>query len=94
MNPNKLFNYKIQLLETENNMKILETLLPEISDYRSRLVLYNYDSFLFDFDYKEDGMEFLNKVKTILESNGKFPTKVSMGDNYHKMKDITGKLND
>ena len=94
MNPNKLFNYMIQLLETENNMKILETLIPEISDYRSRLVLYNYDSFLFDFDYKEDGMEFLNKVKTILESNGKFPTKVSMGDNYHKMKDITGKLND
>ena len=87
-------DYKIQLLETENNMKILETLIPEISDYRSRLVLYNYDSFLFDFDYKEDGMEFLNKVKTILESNGKFPTKVSMGDNYHKMKDITGKLND
>ena len=94
MNPNKVFNYKVQLLETENNIKILNTLLPEIEngDYASRLVLYNYDSFLLDFD-KEDGLDYLKKVKGILEQDGKYPTKVSMGDNYHEMRDITEKFN-
>ena len=94
MNPNKVFNYKVQLLETESNIKILNTLLPEIEngDYASRLVLYNYDSFLLDFD-KEDGLDYLKKVKGILEQDGKYPTKVSMGDNYHEMRDITEKFN-
>tara|TARA_B100000959_G_C14872249_1_gene578839 strand:- start:223 stop:1185 length:963 start_codon:yes stop_codon:yes gene_type:complete len=94
MNPNKVFNYKVQLLETENNIKILNTLLPEIEngDYASRLVLYNYDSFLLDFD-REDGLDYLKKVKGILEQGGKYPTKVSMGDNYHEMRDITEKFN-
>ena len=94
MNPNKVFNYKVQLLETENNIKILNTLLPEIEngDYASRLVLYNYDSFLLDFD-KEDGLYYLKLVKDILEQDGKYPTKVSMGDNYHEMRDITEKFN-
>ena len=94
MNPNKLFNYMIQLLETENNIKILEDLLPEIEKNNSKLILYNYDSFLFDFDYKNDGLEYLKKVKKILECGGKFPTKTTMGDNYHEMVDITEKLND
>ena len=94
MNPNKLFNYMIQLLETENNIKILEDLLPEIERNNSKLILYNYDSFLFDFDYKNDGLEYLKKVKKILERGGKFPTKTTMGDNYHEMVDITEKLND
>ena len=92
MNPNKVFNYKVQLLETENNIYILDSLLDSIEDYSSKLVLYNYDSFLFDFNY-EDGLDFLKKVKEILEFGGKFPTKVSMGDNYHMMRDVTEKFN-
>ena len=55
-------------------------------------MLYNYDSFLLDFD-KEDGLDYLKKVKGILEQEGKYPTKVSMGDNYHEMRDITEKFN-
>ena len=79
---------------SENNIKILEGLLPKIEKNNSKLILYNYDSFLFDFDYKNDGLEYLKKVKKILESDGKFPTKTTMGDNYHEMVDITEKLND
>ena len=94
MNPSKLFNYMVQLLETENNIKILNNLLPEIESYNSKLILYNYDSFLFDFDYKNDGLEYLKKVKGLLECGGKFPTTSTMGDNYHEMQDITEKLND
>tara|TARA_Y100001963_G_scaffold134375_1_gene194975 strand:- start:208 stop:1479 length:1272 start_codon:yes stop_codon:yes gene_type:complete len=92
MNPNKLFNYMIQLSETENNIAILDGLISTIEDYKSKLVLYNYDAFLFDVDVKGDGLEFLKKVKRILEQDGKYPTKISMGDNYHTMRDITEKF--
>ena len=91
MNANKLFNYTIQLMETENNMKVLSKLIPEIKDDRSKLILYSYDSFLLDFNM-EDSLNYLKKVKKILEQNGKFPVKVSWGLNYHEMKDITEKF--
>ena len=91
MNANKLFNYTIQLMETENNMKALSKLISKIRNYKSRLVLYSYDSFLFDFNM-EDGLDYLKKVKNILEQDGKYPVKVSWGLNYHEMKDITEKF--
>ena len=93
MNANKLFNYTIQLMETENNMKALTRLIPEIKDYKSKLILYSYDSFLLDFNM-EDGLDYLKKVKQILEQDGKYPVKVSWGLNYHEMKDITEKFVD
>jgi len=91
MNPNKLFNYMIQLMETENNIKILNILQPKLQEYNSKLVLYNYDAFLFDFDTK-DGLEFLKMVKETIESGGKYPVKTSRGVNYHEMVDITEKF--
>ena len=90
---NKLFNYTIQLMETENNMKALTRLIPEVKDYKSKLILYSYDSFLLDFNM-EDGLDYLKKVKGILEQDGKYPVKVSWGLNYHEMKDITEKFVD
>ena len=92
MNANKLFNYTIQLMETENNMKALTRLIPEIKEYKSKLILYSYDSFLLDFNM-EDGLDYLMKVKKILEDD-KYPVKVSWGLNYHEMKDITEKFVD
>jgi len=91
MNKNKLFNYLIQLTETESNMRMLTELIPEVDKYKSKLILYSYDSFLFDF-YMPDGLNFLYKMKGIIEQNGKFPVKVGKGWNYHKMKDITRKF--
>ena len=91
MNKNKLFNYTIQLMETENNMRVLSQLIPEIKNDKSKLILYSYDSFLLDFDM-EDGLNYLKKVKEIIEQNGKFPVKVSWGVDYHEMKDITEKF--
>ena len=94
MNPNKLFNYMIQLMETEHNINILDEFFyyMEREDFKSKLILYNYDAFLFDFDYKTDGLKYLKKVKNIIECGGKYPTRVYMGDNYHDMKEITEKL--
>ena len=94
MNPNKLFNYMIQLMETERNISILDTFIFCMDEYRSKMVLYNYDAFLFDFDYKKDGLKYLKDMKWILEDEGKYPTRVYMGDNYHEMKEITEKLID
>jgi hypothetical protein len=91
MNRNKVFNYMIQLMETENNMKMLSNLIPFLESYKSKLILYSYDSFLFDFNL-DDGVDFLKKIKKIIESNGLFPTKTSKGTNYHEMEDITEKL--
>jgi len=91
MNRSKLFNYMIQLMETENNMKMLSNLIPFLESYKSRLILYSYDSFLFDFNL-DDGVDFLKETKKIIESNGLFPTKTGKGNNYHEMEDITEKL--
>ena len=91
MNPNKLFNYMIQLMETENNIEILNRLQPKLEQYNSKLVLYNYDAFLFDFDTK-DGLDFLNMVKQTIECGGKYPVKIGKGVNYHDMQDITEKF--
>ena len=92
MNKNKVFNYLIQLTETESNMRMLTKLIPKIDGYKSKLILYSYDSFLFDF-YMPDGLNFIHKVKKIIEQSGKFPVKVGKGWNYHEMKDITEKFN-
>ena len=91
MNKNKVFNYLIQLMETENNMRMLTELIPKLDEYRSKIILYSYDSFLFDF-YMPDGVNFLKEMKETIEQKGKFPVKVSKGWNYHEMKDITGKF--
>jgi hypothetical protein len=54
------------------------------------LVLYGYDSFLFDFD-KNDGVDTLTEIRAILEKNNHF-TKVKMGNTYDKMNDISERL--
>ena len=91
MNKNKVFNYLIQLMETENNMRMLTKLIPKISGYKSKLILYSYDSFLFDF-HLDDGLDFIKRVKGIVECKGKYPVKVAKGSDYHEMKDITRKF--
>ena len=91
MNPNKVFNYMIQLMETEYNIKMMGDLFKFLEDYDSKVVLYQYDSILIDFNL-QDGKEFLVKVKNIVEQDGKFPVKVAYGKNYNEMKDFTEKL--
>jgi len=91
-NANKLFNYYIQLLETETNMLVIKNLkeMMEKSHYKSKFILYSYDSFLFDFNV-DDGIGFLSDVKNVLEMNG-HPVKVAWGNNYHELENITEKF--
>lgn len=68
MNKLKLFNYIVQNLETKENIfKILE-INKLLSNFKTKLILITYDSFLFDFD-KKDGKILLQKIKNILEGS-------------------------
>ena len=90
LNKNKIFNYLIQAYETESNIKAILLIRDYLLKKSTKLVLYGYDSFLFDFD-KGDGVETLKEIRTILEENKHF-TKVKMGLNYGEMKDISERL--
>ena len=90
MNKTKLFNYLIQAYETESNIQKINKLHIYLKDKKSNLVLYCYDSFLFDF-HKEDGVETLKDIKNILEQD-KHYTKSKMGLNYSEMVEITERL--
>ncbi len=89
-NKNKLFNYLIQAAETERNIKKILKIKDYLKNKNTNLVLYGYDSFLFDF-HKDDGVETLSDIKYILE-NDNYPTKIKMGYIYNIMNDITKRL--
>ena len=90
LNRNKVFNYLIQALETESNIKKILKVQDYLLNKKTKLVLYGYDSFLFDFS-QQDGVETLKDIKSILEE-GKHFTKSKMGLNYGEMQDITKRL--
>ena len=99
LNKNKLFNYLIQALETELNVRKILLIQDYLLNKKTKLVLYGYDSFLFDFS-KQDGVETLKEIKRILEVKTDVPgdtepyfyTKSKMGLNYGEMQNITERL--
>ena len=64
-NANKLFNYYIQLLETESNALVIKDVRKIMEKYKSKFVLYSYDSFLFDM-HIDDGLQLLTEIKEVL----------------------------
>ena len=50
MNPSKLFNYYLQSMETEYNMAMINEVNALLGPYDTKLILYTYDSLLFDFN--------------------------------------------
>ena len=82
-NPQKMFNYLLQATETELNMEIIKKLY---ESGHTNLVLYQYDSFLFDFEQSTQtvGMEKFHSIKKILESY-EFPVKHTYGTDYSKV---------
>ena len=65
MNPQKLFNYILQNLETSTNVLILWDMCRILRGCKTKLVLYTYDSFLLDIDDKE--IEILDKIREIFK---------------------------
>ena len=86
MNQNKLFNYYLQALETEFTANRLNQLSYLLQGYKTCIVLYTYDSVLFDVPI-HNAKEILPKIKSCLEGND-FPVKCKVGNIYSKMNDI------
>lgn len=79
-NRNKLLSYIIQSYETYYNTITLERVLKLLKGKKTKIVLYTYDSVLFDFD-KSELKKLLPQIKQELEADG-FPTRMSVGENY------------
>ena len=63
MNPQKLFNYVLQNLETSVNCLVLWDMFRILKGKKTKIILYTYDSFLFDVgDDEEDTMWLIREV--------------------------------
>ena len=83
--PSKIFNYIIQLAETERNLKIMLEMMKLFENKQSVPTLYTYDSILFDYSMS-DGTELIKDILSVLTENGKYPMRVYYGATYHDMK--------
>ena len=83
MNPQKLLNYLLQNLETSNNVCILWEILKILRNKNTKLILYVYDSFLFDFDNSEQ--EILDEILNIFKKYN-LKIKIKTGINYNQLK--------
>jgi hypothetical protein len=79
----KLLNYVIQSTETSRNVEILLKILDYLKDKQTKLVLYTYDAFLFDYS-EADGKQLLIDIKEMIQ----YPINIKQGKNYHGLKKI------
>jgi hypothetical protein len=80
--PNKLFNYVVQSTETSTNVELLELVLKYLENKETKLILYTYDAFLFDY-CAEDGNIFAD-ITQILQ----YPVSIKQGNTYHGLTKI------
>ena len=79
---NKLFNYIVQSTETSTNVELLKLVLNYLKDKKTKLILYTYDAFL--FDYAEEDGNILQELTQILE----YPVSIKQGKSYHGLTKI------
>ena len=79
MKPQKLLNYLLQNLETSVNVCIMYDIFKLLKNKKTKLILYTYDSFLFDVCKEEK--EVLIKIKELFKQY-KLQIKISYGNTY------------
>ena len=79
MNPQKLFNYLLQNLETATNVCILWEIIKILKNKKTKLILYTYDAFLLDVHKGEK-----EEIKLILDvfKKHKLKVKIKHGGSY------------
>jgi hypothetical protein len=82
MTKSKLFNYIIQSKETSTNVQILELVLSWLEGKKTKLVLYTYDAFLFDYNNEDKGL-----IQEIINMVG-YPVSVKQGKTYHGLEKL------
>jgi hypothetical protein len=80
----KIFNYMLQNLETEFNSLLITELLQGLRDSGTKLILYTYDSFLFDVHIDERDL-IIGLIKKVFKE---IPYSVKIGKDYQNMKTI------
>jgi hypothetical protein len=79
---NKLFNYVVQSKETSTNVQLLELVFNLLEGKKTKLVLYTYDAFLFDYSDEDKGL-----IQEIINILG-YPVSVKQGKSYHGLEKI------
>ena len=79
MNPQKLFNYMLQNVESAMNVHILMDIHKLLIGRKTKIVLYTYDSFLFELGEGEENIE--KEIKQIFNKY-RLQTKTSYGKTY------------
>lgn len=86
VNSYKVFNYLLQIAETERNCKILTSIHKYLATKKTKCILYTYDAFL--FDVHRDELSIVPELKNVLNPCNKFPIRVYGGTHYGDMKEI------
>lgn len=84
--PATVFNYILQAVEGEISIPVLGRLHEFLAGKKTQPVLYTYDSILFDYHFEDETI--LADIREIMSLDGKFPTKVFVGDNYDEMAQV------
>ena len=77
--PNKVFNYFLQSLETEYNVRKIKTFLPLLESTGTVFCMYLYDAFVFDIPTESN--ELISRLKRVFETDG-MTTKCSVGNDF------------
>ena len=75
----KLFNYLIQAKETSENIHTLSLIHKLLKNYKTKVVLYNYDAFVFDF-CDEEYNSIYDTLSNIIKD--KYPISIKKGNHY------------
>ena len=78
----KLFNYVVQSNETSTNVELLGLVFNLLKDKKTKLVLYTYDAFLFDYSEEDKGL--IQQIVDVLE----YPVTIKQGQSYHGLEKI------
>jgi hypothetical protein len=82
MTRSKLFNYIVQSKETSTNVELLELVFSLLEGKKTKLVLYTYDAFLFDYSNEDKGL-----IQEIINMLG-YPVNVKQGKTYHGLEKL------
>jgi hypothetical protein len=82
MTKNKLFNYVVQSNETSTNVELLGLVFNLLEGKKTKLVLYTYDAFLFDYSEEDKGL--IQQIVDVLE----YPVTIKQGQSYHGLEKL------
>jgi hypothetical protein len=82
MTRSKLFNYIVQSKETSTNVELLRLVFNLLEGKKTKLVLYTYDAFLFDYSNEDKGL--IQEIINILD----YPVNIKQGKTYHGLEKL------